>query len=176
MKSSYLVIGDLVVLGATAWLFGPRFYKNFRRKIGTSNSYMIQNVGSGKAIRPKDAQIAEGTPIIQYDPKNWECTTWQFIDLGNQEYLFKDLYTQKSFKPVSDPAVGVELEQQTIGGNPLQHWIVRHLDDETISIQLKDTDLFITSPDDLINSRLQLQPFTGSSRQQWRLKEQHPIV
>ncbi|MFD1670911.1 RICIN domain-containing protein [Agrilactobacillus yilanensis] len=176
MNSTYLITGNIILLGAATLILGPRFYKNYRRKIDTANAHMIQNVSSGKVIRPRDAQITDGTPIIQYTPQNWECTTWQFIDLGNSEYLFKDLYTQKSFQPVSTPVDGVELEQQAIGGNPLQHWIIHKLADEAISIQLKGTNLFITSPDNKVNSRLQLRPYTGSSTQQWHLKEQRPIV
>lgn len=177
MKASTVIFFDLVLGGAAVAVFGHRLVKNYHRKVETPDAYMIQNQESGYVIRPKDAAIADGVAIIQYPPKNWECTTWQMIGIGEDTYLLKDLYTQKSFAPESKPVEGTKLAQAPIGGDAMQHWVFEASADSSYTIRLENTSLYITSHDDQLDSPLTLETrVDGAKNQQWTLKQQHPLV
>ncbi|WP_225047681.1 RICIN domain-containing protein [Lacticaseibacillus kribbianus] len=176
MPFTILLIADLVVVAVGALIFGPRLHKTMQRKRQTANAVMIQNVESGKVVRPKAANIADGTPIVQYLPQNWECVTWQMIAIGNDEYLLKDLYTQKSFNPAT-PTAGATLVQMPIGGNALQHWRFEEVQAHQFRIRLADAALYLTSPNDQVNAALTLEPLDDQhTAQVWELKPQQPII
>ncbi|AYG38834.1 MULTISPECIES: RICIN domain-containing protein [Lactiplantibacillus] len=176
MNAGTILIIDAVIVIGLIVVFGHRLIKNYYRKIQTPDAYMIQNVQSGLVIRPQNAEIADCVPIIQYTPKNWECTTWQMIGIGNNEYLLKDLYTQKSFAPVGEIKAGALLEQRPIGNDQHQHWIFERQTDDKYSIRLADSNLFITSVGGAVDERITLQTETNSANQLWTLHQQNPII
>lgn len=176
MNAGTVLMADaIIVAGATA-IFGHRLVKNYRRKIQTPDAYMIKNVKSGLVIRPQNAEIEDGVPIIQYTPQNWECTTWQMIGIGDNQYLLKDLYTQKSFAPVGTADTGSLLEQKPIGNDEQQHWQFNLQGDGSYTIQLAGSDLFITSNSQKVNDSLTLEARSNDDSQLWTLHQQHPII
>lgn len=153
---------------------GPRAYLTHRLKLGTTNTFAINNVKTGMNIRPYNAGIDNGTKIVQYKNKNWECMTWQFIKLEDGSYLLKNLWNDKTFQPSSTPKPGVALFQQPIEANRLQYWEFLKQSDETYQIRLKGTELYVTVSSDKSNSDVILMPNQNSADQQWKLIEQHP--
>lgn len=93
MKATLIALLILIVLSAI--IFAPRIYKDVKKKRNYANTYAIQNVGTGKDIRVHNAGNDNGTKIILYNHNNWECITWQLIELEDNAYLLKNLYTQK---------------------------------------------------------------------------------
>ena len=176
MQASTILIVDAIILAAGAAIFGKRLIKNYHRKAETPDAYMIKNVDSGLVIRPQDAKIEDGIPIIQYNPQNWECTTWQMIGIGDNKYLLKDLYTQKSFAPVGGATNGSLLEQRPIGNDEQQHWIFNLKANGKYTIQLAGTKLYITSSSKTVNDRLSLQYQNQLDNQLWTLHQQQPII
>lgn len=172
MHAINIIIGDVIVLGAAAAVLGPRLYKNYRRKVGTQNAFLIKNVASVLVIRPRNAEIDDGVPIVQYTPQNWECTTWQMIGIGTDTYLLKDLYTQKSLAPDNQGM----LAQVPLGGNVNQHWVFAEVVPGQFTIRLADAELYLTSPNREVNARLQLAAPTNTDNQRWTLTAQHPII
>lgn len=166
----------IVVAAIAAFMFGPRIHKDIKKKQNYANTYAIQNIGTGKDIRVQDAGNDDGTKIILYSHHNWECITWQLIQLEGDTYLLKNLYTQKTFQPSSVPESGVALWQQTLGGSPLQYWEFIKQSDETYLIRLKDTELYLTVTSDENDSAIVLMPKQDSDKQLWRLVRQNPIV
>jgi len=152
-----------------------RIYAGYQIKRNRVNTYAIQNVNTGKGIRVHNAGIDDERKIILYTHQNWECMTWQFIQLEGDVYLLKNLYTKKTFQPSSSPEAGVSLWQQPLGGNRLQYWEFLKQPDETYFIRLKDTDLYITISSDKNHSDIILMPLQNSPDQQWKLIEQRPI-
>lgn len=174
MKIAFLsLLGLVIIVGI---VFMPRIYKDIQKKRNYANTYAIQNVLTDKCIRPYNAGNDDGTAIIQYSLNNWECITWQLIELENNTYLLKNLYTQKSFQPSSAPATGVTLWQQTLGGNRFQYWEFIGQPDKTYLIRLKDTELYLTATSDENNSDIVLMPKQDSNSQLWRLIRQNPII
>ena len=175
MKIAFFTLLVLIVLVAV--VFGPRIYKDIKKKQNYANTYAIQNVGTGKDIRVYNAGNDDGTKIILYSHHNWECITWQLIGLEDNTYLLKNLYTQKTFQPVSTPEPGVKLWQQTLGGSRLQYWeFIKQPEDETYLIRLKDTELYLTATSGEDNTDIILMPRQDSDDQRWRLIPQNPIV
>lgn len=145
---------ETVVLIVVAVIIVPRTYKNIVKKRETPNAYAIQNVQSGKAVRVHDAGLNDGRKIISYNHQNWECITWQFIQLEENTYLLKNLYTQKTLQPSSFPKPGVTLWQQPLGGDKLQYWEFLKQPDESYLIRLKGTDLYIIDAMEELNVKI----------------------
>lgn len=169
----FSLLGFIVI---TVAVFGPRIRKDIQKKRNFSNTYAIQNVGTGKDIRVYNAENEDGTKIIQYNHHNWECMTWQLIELENNTFLLKNLYTQKTFEPSTTPKSGVSLWQQTLGGSQFQYWEFIKQPNETYLIRLKDTELYLTVSSNENNSPIILMPMLNSDNQFWQLIRQNPIV
>ncbi|MEP0841252.1 MAG: RICIN domain-containing protein [Phycisphaerae bacterium] len=173
----YFLIGLLVLVGLPmAAMLTFRIYKDVAKKRGFANTYAIQNVGTGKDIRVRDAGIADCTKIILYSHHEWECMTWRFIQVDEGVFLLQNLYTQKSLQPSSQPEAGVDLWQQSLGGSPLQYWEFLKQPDETYQIRLKGTELYVTAPSAEDNSAIVLAPKNDAASQRWRLVRQTPVV
>lgn len=174
MKIAFFSLLALIILAAI--VFAPRIIKDIQKKQNYANTYAIQNVRTDKCLRPYNAGNDDGTKIISYSHNNWECLTWQMIELDKDAYLLKNLYTQKTFEPSETPESGMGLWQQTLGGSRLQYWEFVKRTDETYLIRLKDTELYLTTTSDENNSDIILMPRQDSDNQQWRLIRQTPII
>lgn len=174
MKIAFFSLLALIIVVAV--VFGPRIIKDIKKKQNYANTYAIQNIGTGKCIRPYNAGNEEGTNIISYDLNNWECITWEMIELDKNTYLLKNLYTQKTFEPSVSPESGVGLWQQTLGGSRLQYWEFIEQSGDTYLIRLKDTELYVTATSDKNDSDIILMPRQDLDSQRWRLIRQNPII
>jgi hypothetical protein len=171
---SVVVLLALIIIPALA--FGPRILKDYKKKRNYANTYAIQNTGTGKDIRVYNAGNDDGTQIILYNHNNWECMTWQLIQLEDNTYLLKNLYTQKTFEPSAVPQSGVGLWQQTLGGSRLQYWEFIEQSNETYLLRLKDTELYVTATSDKNDTPIALMPKQDSDSQLWKLIRQNPVI
>lgn len=174
MKIAFFSLLALIIVAAV--VFAPRIIKDIQKKQNYENTYAIQNVGTDKCLRPYNAGNADGIKIIAYSHNNWECLTWQMIELDKDTYLLKNLYTQKTFEPSATPEPGVDLWQQTLGGSRLQYWEFIEQPGETYLIRLKGSELYLTATSDENNSGAILMPRQDSDNQRWRLIRQTPII
>ena len=175
MKKALPVLSAILVL-VLAVPIGLRHRKDIRKKLRYENTYAIQNVQSGKNLRPLDAGTEDGTPIILYDHHNWECLTWQLIQLEGNVFLVKNLYTEKTFQPESSATSEGGLWQKTLGGSHLQYWEFLKQPDDTYIIRLQGTELYLTAPSQETNSPAALKPKRDSRGQTWRLVRQTPWI
>lgn len=155
---------------------GARVRKDIHKKLGFKNTYAIQNVETGKNLRPLDAGTEDGTKIILYDPHDWECMTWQLIQVDESTYLVKNLFTEKTFQPASIERSDAGLAQQELGGSRLQYWEFLKQPDDTYAVRLKGTDLYLTGAAQETNSPATLTPRQASRAQAWRLVSQTPWI
>lgn len=176
MNYKFLFYVLLILIILTSVVFVPRINKDIHLKKATVNTYAIQNVKTDKCIRPYDANYKDDNKVILYTLNNWECITWQLIDLNNGAYLLKNLYTQKTFQPAAEPAEGVNMWQKTLGGSNQQHWEFLKQDNETYLIRLKGTELYLTAASEGQNADIVLKPLQNTTEEQWKLVEQHPII
>lgn len=141
---------------------------------GIKSTYAVQNVKTGKNLRPYNAGIDDGNKIVLYNHHEWKCMTWQFIQVEGETYQLKNLYTSKTLQPSSKPESGVTLWQQPLKNNSLQYWEFIKQPDETYLIRLKNTNFYVTISSDKANSPIILMPKQNSSSQQWKLVKQNP--
>ena len=171
---SSIVIGIVLIVALIA--ISTRIRKDIKKKLAFENTYAIQNVASGMCLRPFDAGYQNGNKIIAYSHKDWECITWEMVSLGNNTYLLKNLFTEKTFQPKSEPKPGVELWQQSLGGTPLQYWEFIKQSDATTLIRLKNTELYLTISSKAENAPLILMPLDNTPAQKWKLIRQTPWI
>lgn len=62
-------------------------------------TYAVQNVASGKNLRPQGANAADGTGIVSYDHWAWKCMTWRFVPSGGNTFRLQNQYTSKTLQP-----------------------------------------------------------------------------
>lgn len=171
-----IVLIVLIVLLVFIVVVSFRIRKDIKKKLQYENTYAIQNVETGNTLRPLNANYESGVEIISYPLKNWECITWEMIEIDTNTYLLKDLFTEKTFQPKSGPKSGVGLWQQSLGGTSLQYWEFLKETDNTYLIRLKGTELYITTSSDKIDSPIILMPKQGKKSQLWKLVRQTPWI
>lgn len=141
-------------------------------------TYAIKNVQTGMLLRIKDANKANGTPIVAYSPVNWKCMTWDFIHVEGRYYQLRNLFSQKTFQPGKMPvAEGASLAEQPLVEKELsQQYEFIPVARDTFFIRLKGADLYLTSPDGEAadNTPIILAPKQKSLLQQWTIYLQDP--
>lgn len=155
---------------------GFRVTKGVKKRLDYPNSYAIQNIQTGKNIRVKNADYHDNAKTILYPHQNWECMTWEFIQIEDSTFLLKNLYTQKTFEPVSTLAEGITLWQKPLGGGKYQYWEFFKQTDDSFLIRLKGTELYVTISSEEDNSEIILMPKDNSEKQKWRLIRQTPWI
>ena len=176
MKNAAIILAVVAALETLLIIvFGGRMLHDMQKKKLRTNTVAIQNVGTGMDIRVYNAGVPDGTKIILYPHKNWECMTWQMIERNDGAFLLKNLYTEKSFEASSEPREGVSLWQQPLNARDCQGWIFEETDGK-YRIRLVNTDLYLTTESDKTNANLILTPLADDNRQMWTLVEQHPVV
>ena len=141
-------------------------------------TYAIKNVATGMLLRIKDANNANGTPLVAYNPVNWKCMTWDFKQVEGQTYQLKNLFTGKTFEAKSEKASeGVALEQQPFDAKAAdQQYEFISVGENVYQIRLKNTDLYLSPSDSKgdINTNIILAKKSNTKLQQWTIYEQHP--
>lgn len=153
-----------------------RVRKDIKKKLQYVNTYAILNVKTGKAIRVHDADYHDNVKTILYPHHDWECITWEMIQLQDSTYLLKNLYTQKTFEPESNPKPAISLWQRPLGGSKNQYWEFLKQADDTYLVRLKGTELYVTISSDEDNSEIILMPKQNSNAQLWKLIRQNPWI
>jgi hypothetical protein len=151
--------------------------KSFAQTV--SGPHAIKNVQTGMLLRIKDANVANGTPLVSYNPVNWKCMTWDFKQVEGHTYQLDNLFSHKTFQPKQAAAEGVLMEEQPLlpnDSNQLYEFIPAGND--SYLIRLKGTDLYLTPSDSrgTINGVIMLAKKNGGALQQWALYEQHPTM
>ncbi|REA58199.1 hypothetical protein DSL64_21565 [Dyadobacter luteus] len=136
--------------------------------------YAIQNVKTGKGLRPYNAYPWNGNKIVLHDSNDWKCMTWRFIASGENTYQLQNLSTKKTFEASSQARSGINLWQQPLSSKDSQQWIFENQPDQSFLIRQKGTDLYLTISDQETDTDIIIMPFQNSETQLWRLVEQHP--
>lgn len=144
-----------------------------------SGTYAIQNIKTGKNLRPFEAGSQDGNKIVLYNHVEWKCMTWDFIHVDGDIYQLKNLFTSKTFQPLGNTSAGCTLEQRKlVPGSVGQEWEFIRAGKESYYIRLKGTELYITISDasGMVNSSIILQPKKDIDLQLWKLVRQNPTI
>eukprot|EP01035_Chromulina_nebulosa_P001153 gene1153-1557_t len=140
-------------------------------------TYAIKNMQTGLLLRIKDANTANGTPLVAYHPVNWKCMTWNFNHVQGQTYQLKNLFSSKTFQPKTAAVEGVALEEQPlINKQASQQYEFILIEKNVYKIKLKGTELYVTPSDTKgsDNSQIILAAKQDGKAQQWTIYEQNP--
>lgn len=136
-------------------------------------TFAIQNIGSGKNLRPFEAGRQDGNRVILYDHHAWKCLTWVFKQTGPSRYRLTNYYTGKALGAASEPAAGVSLVQHETVPNSLA-WDFVAQPGDSYAIRMAGTELYVTATSNKTNTQITLAPFKGADSQKWRLVRQKP--
>ena len=142
-----------------------------------TGTYAIKNVQTGMLLRIKDANKANGTPLVSYDPVNWKCMTWDFKHSEGNTYQLRNLFSGKTFQPQQVAAEGVAMEEQPlVTDDTNQQYEFIPAGKNIYLIRLKGTDLYVSPSDSkgTVNSAIVIAKKNGTKLQQWTIYEQHP--
>ena len=143
-----------------------------------SDRCAIQNVKSGKNLRPYEAMNNDGNKIVLYDHVEWKCMTWEFIKEGENTFQLKNLFTSKTFQPSADKVIsGTGLVQQPLKkGDSKQLWEFIELTKGVYNIRLKGTEFYVSQSDASAktNSPIILNSKNNTDNQKWKLVKQNP--
>ena len=142
-----------------------------------SGTYAIKNVATGMLLRIKDANSANGTALVSYNPVSWKCMTWDFKHTEGDTYQLRNLFSGKTFQPREAAAETVAMEEQPLtAGAANQQYEFIPAGKNIYLIRLKGTALYISPVDDkgAVNSAIVLTKKTDGKLQQWTIYEQHP--
>ncbi len=151
---------------------------NIKAQIIKGN-YAIKNVQNGMLLRVKDANGADGTPLVAYYPENWKCMTWDFKHIEGNTYQLQNLLTNKTFESVNTPANNAPLnEQPMVAGKAIQEYEFEDAGNSTYRIKLKNTSLFITPSNKKggVNTQIILAEKTDEKYQLWTIYQQAPTM
>lgn len=165
--------------GATSMTKVVALYLSFLSAVGPSNAltpsetYAIQNVQTGKNVRPFRAKKWDGNAIILYDHWSWKCMTWQLVPSDEGAYQLRNRYTGRSFSASDAPMIGGSLSQnQKDDDGPA--WEFIEAPGEGYWIRLRGSDLYLTISSPETNSAIILMPLTRTDTQRWRFVPQDP--
>ena len=142
-----------------------------------TGTYAIKNVQTGMLLRIKDANKANGTPLVLNNPESWKCMTWDFKHTEGDVYQLLNLFSGKTFQPKQVAAEGVAMVQQPlIKDDANQQYEFIRAGKNIYVIRLKGTELYITPSDGqgTTNGAILLAKRNNSILQQWTIYEQQP--
>lgn len=139
------------------------------------NRFAIQNVATGKNLRPYAAGRQDGNAIILYDHHSWRCLTWELTAVGENIFTLKNRYTFKSFEPASETSNGVTLKQQPKSKEDIQ-WEFIKQPDGNYRIRLRGTDFYLSITSEETNSAIILTEAAYSDKQLWHMVAQDPLL
>jgi hypothetical protein len=139
-------------------------------------SYQIRNKEFGDLLRPRDANSADGTPIVLYSAQPWKCMTWKCTAAGESQFFLQNHFTSKTFAAKTDDsgAVAQVPYGKTTEGRPA--WQFTKLADGTYKITEAKTGKALSALKDASGSgvKIVLQPWSDSAGQKWELTETDP--
>ncbi len=142
-------------------------------QVQDGQTFAIQNIGSGKDLRPLEAGRQDGNRIILYDHHAWKCLTWTFNQAGSDSYRLTNYYTGKTLDAASRPVAGEPLVQHLAIPNSLA-WDFVAQPGNSYAIRMAGTNLYVTAASEKTNTQITLAPFTNENSQKWRLIPQRP--
>ena len=66
-------------------------------KSSSPASFQVRNKKFGELLRPRDANSANGTPLVLYSAQPWKCMTWKFHPAGENAFHLQNHFTSKTF-------------------------------------------------------------------------------
>jgi hypothetical protein len=165
-----------ICLGCRAALAGDGASDNAQAPEATT--YQIRNVKDGELLRPRDANSANGTPIVLYPAQPWKCMTWRLQAAGDSAFHLKNLFTSKTFcadTNTDNPRPSVTQLPLPKDGSLAPAWQFVHLDDGSYRIADGSSGKVLTAiPDGSDGFKIVAEAWQNLEEQKWRLEKIDP--
>lgn len=141
-----------------------------------ATTYQIRNVKFQDLLRPRDANNANGTPIVLYSAQPWKCMTWRLQPDGDAFHL-KNLFTGKTFcadKNSAQLAVTQIPLAKNGGGSPAWHFAKLADGSYKISDAQSGKVLTAVKNDGEYEAKIIAAPWHDKDEQKWRLEKMDP--
>jgi hypothetical protein len=125
-------------------------------------SFQIENLDQLLLLRPRDANSANGTPLVLYPHEAWKCMTWKLESSGDG-YRLMNYFTHKTMQP--DAAAVVE-EPATKTDAPEQQWKFISLGNDLYRIENAKTGEALGASSD---ANITVGKWTDAPSQKWKL-------
>jgi hypothetical protein len=142
-----------------------------------ATTYQIRNVKYQELLRPRDANNANGTPIVLYPAQPWKCMTWRLQPAGESVFHLKNLFTAKTFCASRDTnaprtfVTQIPLAKDD-GESPAWHFI--KLDNGNFEITEGQSTRALTAIEESGSFRIVLAPWKNADEQKWVLEKIDP--
>ena len=180
LKFHFLLLA--ICLGLPAILAAQDSAKNAAAPEATT--YQIRNVMYGELLRPRDANSAEGTPIVLYPAQPWKCMTWRLqpaSDSAHPDATFhlKNLFTAKTFHAVADTNSAQQPVTQLRfpkNGGEISSWQFVSLTDGNYQILDAKSGNVLTAikTDGSGEAHIVTAPWQNQDNQKWHLEKIDP--
>lgn len=128
--------------------------------------YQIRNRKMDALLRPKNANNANGTPIVLYPAEPWKCMTWKVRAAGTNAFELQNYLTRKTFVAETNGA------QTALVQTPVDHdtskrptWSFTRLPDGFYRIENASTGQALTGSE----GQVRLAPWAEKPEQEWEL-------
>jgi hypothetical protein len=143
-----------------------------------ATTYQIRNVKHDELLRPRDANNANGTPIVLYQAQPWKCMTWRLQAAGDSAFHLKNLFTSKTFcadTNTDNPRQKVTQLPLPKDGEVAPTWQFVRLDDGSYRIADSNSGKVLTAiPDGLGEYKIVMDVWQNLDEQKWRLEKIDP--
>ncbi len=140
-----------------------------------ATTYQIRNVKHQDLLRPRDANNANGTPIVLYSAQPWKCMTWRLQPAGDATFQLKNLFTAKTFCAATNTTAvqQVPLAKER-GVSPA--WRFIKLADGTYEITDSKSGQALTAVKEQggYEVKIEVAPWQNSDEQKWQLEKMDP--
>ncbi len=166
------------VIMAFAFVVGMTFMAS-AVDLPEATTYQIRNVKYAELLRPRDANNANGTPIVLYPAQPWKCMTWRLESAGESAFQLKNLFTSKTISASADTNAAPRWVAQvplagTAGRFP--SWQFAKLADGNYKITESSSGQALTAvkADGGSEAKIIVAPWQNQDEQKWNLEKIDP--
>jgi hypothetical protein len=143
-----------------------------------ATTYQIRNMKYRELLRPRDANSANGTPIVLYPDQPWKCMTWQLQQVSESVFCLKNLFTSKTFCSGADTNALSSVSQVPLGKTLVASsaWQFTRLEDGSYKISDSKSGKVLTaakSPEQS-EARIVVSSWQNLDEQKWVLIKLDP--
>lgn len=142
--------------------------------------YQISNLKYGDLLRPRNANHANGTPIVLHPAQPWKCMSWKLQPAGKSGFHVRNLFTAKTFSANPDTSgkamdvTQVPLPKDKAAGSPI--WQFTRLKDGNYKITDAKSGAALTAmqADGDPAPKITVAPWRNLDEQKWTLSKIDP--
>ena len=144
-----------------------------------ATTYQIRNVKYQELLRPRDANSANGTPIVLYPAEPWKCMTWRLQPAGESAFHLKNLFTSKTICATGDASAPNNFVTQvplTKDTNASPAWqFIKQADGNYEITDVKSGQALTANKEaDSGALRIVTAPWQNQDEQKWTLEKMDP--